>query len=340
MSTVVTATTDTDPSVDDSAGSVVGRLLRAHEFGVLVATVALFALCAIFARNFLTLDNLLSVAQQIAILGIIATGVTFVIICGEIDLSVGSQYGFLAIALAAMISDIGIPVGTAAPLTVLFGALIGSLNGFITVAFRVPSFVVTLASLAVLRGAALLVANGVPIVGSENETFRNVFAGEPVNDLAAQTLWMLAVVVVFGLILARTKFGSDVYAVGGNPRAAANVGIDVRRVKVTCFALAGALSGLGAVILVAWLGSANPLTGNGFELNVIAAVVVGGASLYGGTGSVVGTLLGAVIAGMLTNALILFGVDGNWQQVATGLLILGAVLLNTAVTKRSRGRAR
>ena len=142
--------------------------------------------------------------------------------------------------------------------------------------------------------------------------------------------------LVFGIVLATTKFGSDVYSVGGNAKAAADSGINVARVKVLCFALTGSLCGLAAVILVGWLGNANPLTGTGFELSVIAAVVVGGASLAGGTGNILGTLLGAVIAGVLSNALVLAGVDGNWQQVATGLLILAAILLNIVVSKRAR----
>ena len=137
-----------------------------------------------------------------------------------------------------------------------------------------------------------------------------------------------------GWALGRTKFGYDVYAVGGNAAAARNAGIPVARTKVACFVLTGTLAGVAAILLVGWLGSANPLTGTGFELSVIAAVVVGGASLTGGVGSIAGTLLGAVVAGLISNALVLFGIDGNWQQVATGLLILGAVLVNRAVAVR------
>ncbi|MFB7919264.1 ABC transporter permease [Streptomyces sp. NPDC056061] len=321
--------------VDDSGGSLASRLLGAREFGVLAATVVIFLVCAVGADGFLAADNLLSVAQQIAILGIVATGMTFLIVVGEIDLSVGSLHGLLAVELAWLVTKVGVPVGTAAPLAILTGVVIGGINGLITTRFKIPSFVVTLAALAALRGAALLLSDGVPIRGSRNEAFTHLFAGSPLPNLAAQTLWMAAVVAVGAFVMARTKFGYDVYSVGGNPSAAAGAGIASDRVKVMCFALTGGLTGLASVILVGWLGSANPLTGNGFELSVIAAVVVGGAGLAGGTGSVLGTFLGAVITGVITNALVLFGVDGNWQQVATGLLILGAVMLNQLVAKRS-----
>lgn len=315
------------------------KLVSGEEFGILVATILVVLGAGVVADNFFSSENLLSIAQQIALLGIVATGMTYVIVVGEIDLSVGSQYGFLAIALAWMLHDVGIPIGPAIPLVLVLGAAIGAINGIVTVLFQIPSFVVTLATLSILRGGALLISDGVPLKGSAIEGFRSFFAGNPLTNLSAQTLWMVGVMLVGGIVLAFTRFGSDVYSVGGNPKAARDAGINVSRVKIACFAIAGALAGLAAIIMVAWLGSANPLTGTGFELSVIAAVVVGGASLTGGKGTVFGTLLGAIIAGVLTNALVLSGIDGNWQQVATGALILVAVLVNKFVANRA-ARAR
>lgn len=327
--------TQASTTVDEAPGTVIRRLVTAREFGVLIATVAVVGFSAVGATGFLQANNLLSVAQQIAILGIVATGMTFLIVAGEIDLSVGSLYGLLAVLLAWLVTGVGVPVGPAVPLVLVAGIAVGVINGLITTKFKIPSFVVTLAALAVLRGAALLLADGVPVRGSRDETFRGLFAGYPLPNLAAQTLWMAAVVLIGWFVLSRTKFGYDVYAVGGNKEAAAGAGINTDRVKITCFAITGGLTGLASVILVGWLGSANPLTGTGFELTVIAAVVVGGASLMGGVGGVPGTFLGAVIMGVIVNALVLFGVDGNWQQVATGLLILGAVMLNQLVARRT-----
>lgn len=323
----------------DDAPSRRLMLVSGQEFSILVATVLVVAGAGIVADGFFSAENLLSIAQQIALLGIVATGMTFVVVVGEIDLSVGSQYGFLAIALAWMVHEQGVPVGPAIPLVLLLGAVIGAVNGIITVLFDIPSFVVTLASLGILRGAALLLSDGVPVQGSTNESFRSLMSGQLIPNLSAQSVWMVVVMVTFGLVLAFTRFGSDVYSVGGNAKGARDAGINVTFVKIACFALAGLLSGLAAIIVVAWLGSANPLTGTGFELSVIAAVVVGGASLAGGRGTVVGTLLGAVIAGVLSNALVLAGIDGNWQQIATGALILVAVLLNKLVADRA-ARAR
>ncbi|MFE7215498.1 ABC transporter permease [Streptomyces sp. NPDC057611] len=318
----------------DAAPSPLRKLFGAHEFGVLSATLLIFLFCTVFVPNFLTSDNLISVAQQIAFIGIIGTGMTLLVIAGEIDLSVGSQYGFLSVMTAYTLTEMALPVWLATVLVVGFGALIGLVQGLITTVVKVPSFVVTLAGLAILRGAALLVTDGVPMSGPPNPGFHDLVSGNAIGSLAAQTIWMAAVMLLFGWVLSRTKFGYDVYATGGNMKAATNAGIRAVRVKVLCFALTGALCGLAGVILVGWLGSANPLTGNGFELSVIAAVVVGGASLAGGVGSIVGTLLGALVAGLIGNALVLLGVEGNWQQVATGVLILTAVLINRFIASR------
>ena len=331
MATLIAPGDHASPDADPTG---LRRLVGAHEFGVLTATVVIFGLCALFVDNFLTSDNLLSVAQQIAFIAIIATGMTLVIVSGEIDLSVGSQYGLLSVLMAYSVSAWGLPVVTGALLVIGVGTLVGVVQGLITTVAKVPSFVVTLAGLAILRGAALLLTGGEPLEGSTSSRYHELTGGNAIGSLAAQTVWMAVVMIVAGWVLSRTKFGYDVYATGGNMKAAQDAGIRAVQVKVICFAVTGALCGLAAVILVGWLGSANPLTGSGVELSVIAAVVVGGASLSGGVGSITGTLFGALVAGLIGNALVLLGVDGNWQQVATGVLILAAVLVNRYVAVR------
>lgn len=328
-----TTSTVTIRAIAKFDSSPVYRFVRREEFGILCATIALILFAALFAEGFLDPANLLSIAQQISIVTIVAVGMTYVIVAGEIDLSVGSQYGFLAIFAAWTVRDIGIPIGAAVPLVLIVGTLIGALNGIFTTLFKIPSFVVTLAALAILRGAALLLSGGVPILGSENEFFKAVTSGQVLPGLVAQTLWAIAIVLILGVVLAFTRFGSNVYSVGGNMKAADDAGIKVKLTKISCFALTGLLCAMASLLLIGWLGSANPLTGTGFELDVIAAVVVGGAVLTGGRGSVFGTVLGAIIAGVLNNALVLAGVDGNWKQVATGLLILAAVLVNQLLPK-------
>jgi ribose transport system permease protein len=304
------------------------------EAGILVATAAIFAGWSIFAADFLTTDNLLSIAQQISFLGIVATGMTFLLIAGELDLSVGSMYGFLAIVFAVLVVDHGVNLVLAAAITIVFGVAIGFANGFFTTQFRIPSFIVTLGMLGVLRGAALVLSGGLPVGTVTDQTFNTVSAGLFFGGaVPAQVFWLLGVLVVSAVVLAFTKFGYRIYATGGNRLAAAHAGVKTRRTKLLCFMLTGALVGLIGVLAVGWLGNANPLTGQGFELQVIAAVVIGGTSLFGGAGSILGTFLGAAIIGMISNGLILVGVDQYYQQLVTGTIIVAAALLNVTVRR-------
>jgi ribose transport system permease protein len=304
------------------------------EAGILLATVVTFAGWSIFAPEFLTTDNLLSIGQQISYLGIVAVGLTFLLIAGELDLSVGSMYGFLAIIFAELVVNQGLNLVSAIVLTIVLGVAIGFVNGFVTTQFLIPSFIVTLGMLGVLRGGALVVAGGLPIGTVTDQTFYDVSAGLYLGDkVPAQVFWLAGVMLVAAIVLAFTKFGYQVYATGGDRLAAAHAGINTRRTKLFCFMLTGGLVGLIGVLSVGWLGTANPLTGQGFELQVIAAVVIGGTSLFGGAGSIFGTFLGAAIIGMISNGLVLVGVDQYWQQLVTGAIIVAAALLNVTLRR-------
>ena len=306
------------------------------ESSIFAAVVVLFVVLAVAAPNFLTLSNLLSVAQQIAFLGMVATGETFLLIAGELDLSVGSAYGFLAIVLAWLMARHGVALVPAIALTLAAGLAVGAINGLFTTRFRIPSFIVTLGMLGVLRGAALVLSGGLPVGTVTDQTLNTVSAGLFFGGVVpAQVIWLVAVLIVGSAALARTKFGYAVYATGGNRRSAAQVGIKTGRIKFYCFLITGALVALIAILSVGWLGSADPGTGNGFELQVIAAVVIGGTSLFGGAGSVFGTFLGATVIGMLSNGLILLGLDQYWQQLATGTIIVAAALLNVTIRRRA-----
>jgi ribose/xylose/arabinose/galactoside ABC-type transport system permease subunit len=307
---------------------------RFPEAGILLATLATFAGWSIFADEFLTTDNLLSIGQQISYLGIVAVGLTFLLIAGELDLSVGSMYGFLAIIFAELVVNQGVNLVLGIALTILLGIGIGFVNGFVTTQFLIPSFIVTLGMLGVLRGGALVVSGGLPIGTVTDQTFYNVSAGLYFGEtVPAQVFWLAGVMFVAAIVLAFTKFGYQVYATGGNRLAAAHAGINTRRTKLLCFMLTGGLVGLIGVLSVGWLGTANPLTGQGFELQVIAAVVIGGTSLFGGAGSIFGTFLGAAIIGMISNGLVLVGVDQYWQQLVTGAIIVAAALLNVTLRR-------
>jgi ribose transport system permease protein len=310
-------------------------LLLVPELGIAVAAVLVFAGWSLATPLFLTSENLLTVAQQIALLGIVATGMTLLMVAGELDLSVGSAYGFLAVFVAWLVGVQGLDPVLGVTLTLAMGAAIGTVNGLITTRIGIPSFVVTLAMLGILRGLALLLADGLPVTVGERGTWQTIVSGRLFGQIPAQALWFVAIVCIGAFVLAKTKFGSDVYATGGNAAAAANAGIATRRTKLLCFALTGTLVAVSACILAGWLGSAEPSTGQGFELSVIAAVVIGGTGLAGGTGSVVGTFLGAAVIGMISNGLVLTGVNDYWQQVVTGGIILLAVVVQQFTGRRA-----
>lgn len=311
------------------------RLLEMREIGIFGAALALFIVLSILEpEKFFTQSNIIGVAQRISILTIIATGMTFVFIAGEIDLSVGSMYGLLAIGLSMSMVNYGWDPAVALPVVIVAGAGIGFVNGFITTYFGIPSFIVTLGMLAILRGVVLTWVRTPPF-GRIGGWFDHIF-GDKFFQVPAQVYWMVATVTIATWVLARTRFGYHVYATGSNPQAAQNAGIDIKRTKIICFMILGALTGFASVIIVGWLHGVSRSHGQGYELDVIAAVVIGGTNLFGGTGSVVGTLLGAAIIGMIGNGLILLGADIETEQIAKGLVIILAVLLDTIIRKRRR----
>jgi ribose transport system permease protein len=221
-------------------------------------------------------------------------------------------------------------------ITVVLGACLGLLNGLVTTTFGIPSFIVTLGSLSILRGAALLLSGGWPVLIRlpEDHSFLNLTAGHAGGVVPMQIFWMVGVILIAGFILSKTRFGAHVYATGGNEEAAMLTGIRTRRVKTICFAVTGALCGIAAALLLGQVRSGFPLTGSGFELDIIAAVVIGGTPLFGGAGSILGTLLGAAITGMITNGLVLLGASAYFEPVAKGTIIVVAVLADTLIRRR------
>jgi ribose/xylose/arabinose/galactoside ABC-type transport system permease subunit len=311
-------------------------ILRMRELSVLGATVLLFVVLSLATPLFPAPDNLLLVARQISILAIIATGVTFLFISREIDLSVGSTYGFMVVCLAFLIAKWSVHPWLAVLATVALGTSIGFVNGFITTRFGIPSFIVTLGMLSMLRGAALLVSGGWPIIIKlpPEHSFLNITAGRAWGTVPMQVFWMIGLMLIAGFVLGRTRFGAHVYATGGNEEAAILTGIPTRRVKILCFMMTGGLCGIAAALLLGQVRSGFPLTGVGFELDIIAAVVIGGTPLFGGAGSVLGTLLGAAILGMITNGLVLLGASAYFEPVAKGAIIVSAILVDTLIRQR------
>lgn len=314
----------------------VRAVLDIRELSILGAAVILFFALSVGSPYFLTLDNLLLVARQISILAIIATGMTFLLIAKEIDLSVGSNYGFLAIVLAFIITRTTINPWIALIIVIIFGAFIGFINGIFTTMFRMPSFIVTLGMLSVLRGGALLLSGAWPIsirLPAEH-SFLNITSGHVGGVVPTQIFWMIAIIIIASFVLLKTRFGAHVYSTGGNEEAAKLSGIPIKRVKIITFMITGALCGIGAGLLLGQVMSAFPLGGAGFELNVIAAVVIGGTQLFGGRGTIVGTLIGAAIMGMITNGLVLMGVSAHVEPLAKGGIIILAVLIHILTRKK------
>ena len=308
---------------------------NARELGIFLAAATIFIVLAILAPRFLNPSNLLNVAREISMKGIIAVGMTYVFISGELDLSVGSQYGFFAAVVALMIQNWGMDPWIAMVLAVVLGAGVGLFNGLITTKFVIPSFIVTLGMLSILRGATLLLTNGWPINLMVESPMFNATGGYLFDVIPIQILWMGAIMIVAGWVLAKTKFGYHTYATGGNKLAARLSGINTDKIKILCFMLISALTALTGAMYIGWLKVASPLAGSGLELDVIAAVIIGGASLNGGSGTILGTFLGALIMGMITNGLVLLGVSAYFEPVAKGSIIIGAVLLDNAIRRRT-----
>ncbi|MEA3336592.1 MAG: ABC transporter permease [Chloroflexota bacterium] len=311
-------------------------LRRARGASTLIAALLIFTGLSLATPLFLTVPNVMLVARQISILQIIAIGMTFLFISREIDLSVGSIYGFLAVALATLIAKNSVDPWIAMGLVVVLGGFIGFINGFVTTQFGIPSFIVTLGSLSILRGAALLLSGGWPISLklADDHSFPTLTDGRLFDTVPAQIFWMLVLTIAAGFLLRKTKFGAHVFATGGNEEAAVLSGIPTKRVKTLCFVMTGALCGVAAGLLLGQVGSGFPLTGQGLELDVIAAVVIGGTPLWGGSGSIFGTLLGSAIIGMITNGLVLLGASAYLEPVAKGAIIVLAVLADTLIRRR------
>jgi ribose transport system permease protein len=307
-----------------------GKLFLAHyarQLGTLAGLVGLGIVLWILTPHFLTVSNLLNVAQQTSINAIIAVGLTFVIISGGIDLSVGSIVAFSGVVMASLLQR-GLPLPLAIAGGLATGLGCGLVNGMLITLGRLPPFIATLGMMSVARGGALLYTDGRPISGF-NETFRWLATGE-VLFVPVPVIVMGAVYLVAHFLLRRTPFGRYVFAIGGNEEAALLSGVKVRFHKTMVYGACGLLSALASAVLTARLNSAQPIAGINYELDAIAATVIGGTSLLGGQGSVVGTLIGALIMGVLRNGLNLLGVSSFIQQLVIGAVIILAVLMDMA----------
>ena len=309
-----------------------------REAGIGVALVCLIGVFTMLSPIFLTSGNITNIFTQISINVILAVGMTFVILIGGIDLSVGSVMAFCAVVAGTVLKAEGLDPGAAIALALLasvaVGALCGLANGAISAYWVVPSFIVTLGMLNIARGAALQWTEARSIY--EFPDAFNDFGSATVLGVPAIFLVALALVAIGWFVLNRTVFGRLIYAIGNNEEAVRLAGHNVRAYKIAAFVICGAAVGVGAVIYMTRLTIASPISGIGFELNAIAAVIIGGTSLNGGRGSIVGTLLGACIIGVLANGLILIGMSDFLRQMVTGFVIILAVVLDVYRARLTR----
>jgi len=330
------SSTDTSPTPTDRQPFDFARWW--DRYGILFVLVALILFMAAVAPNFASMDNFWNIARSISINAILAAGMTFVIITAGIDLSVGST-----VAVAGVVSVMAAIGGIPAPLAVLAGILAGAVAGLISgllIAYMaLAAFIVTLASMTFLRGLAYTLTGGQPIVDG-NLSFRALGSGS-VLGVPAPVIAMVIVYLLAWFLLENTRYGRHVYAVGGNPEAARLAGVNVKAVVASVYVIAGACAGLAGVLFAGRVVSAQPTAGEGYERDAIAAVVLGGTSLAGGKGRIVGTFIGALILGVLTTGLILMNVPFFTQLLVKGIVIVIAVSIDSLKQKRiSFGRRR
>jgi ribose transport system permease protein len=297
-----------------------------QKLGPLIGLLIIIVILIFASPNFLTINNILNVFRQVSINALIAFGMTFVILTGGIDLSVGATLALSGALTAGMLNG-GMDPITAIIIGLAAGGVMGTINGLLVTKAKIAPFIATLATMTIYRGLALVYTDGRPITGFESELFTLVgggyFFGVPVP--------VIITIIIFAILyfmLRKTTFGRNIYAIGGNEEASLLSGIKTGRFKIYVYALTGLLSSLAGIILTSRLNSAQANAGTGYELDAIAAVVLGGTSLSGGKGWIVGTLVGALIIGVLNNGLNLLGVSSFYQQVVKGMVILLAVLLD------------
>ncbi len=323
----------------------IALLLEGRAFFALIAIIVVFSL---LSPHYFSLPNFLVMASHVAIYGILAIGMLLVILNGGIDLSVGSTLGLAGCVAGFQMQGVQIeaagvilfpPVWAVVVLTCALGAFVGFVNGALIAWFKVPAFVASLGVMYVARGAALLMTNGLTFnnLGGKPELGNTGFNWLGFNRLGFTREWSVPIGVVVlatlailaGLMLSRTAFGRWLYASGGNERAAELSGVPVKRVQITVYVLSGICAAIAGLVLSSQLTSAGPTAGTTYELTAIAAVVIGGAALTGGRGTIRGTMLGAFVIGFLSDGLVIIGVSSYWQTVFTGAVIVLAVLLNS-----------
>jgi simple sugar transport system permease protein len=298
---------------------------------VVILSVVFTALAPALYPTKLTAISIMAIAAE---LGILSIGVTLLMIGGHFDLSVGAVLGLTSYVAVVLMRDYGLTPPLATPAAILVGAGLGLINGLIVVRFRIHSFVVTLGTMLIWRGVLIAATGGFPMTVDIPPVFKAAMAGPLIWGFRMSMVWFIGLGLIATFLLTRTRFGNWVQACGQNPQAARNLGVPVDRVTVILFMLTSALAAVAGVIQVARFASVDALRGEGMELQAVAVTVIGGTLLSGGYGSVIGTILGAITFGLIQVGLVLSGAPGHFFKTLTGLIVVGAVILNTDVARR------
>ena len=331
----MTASTATPAQQEEhTVAAGIGTTLRdrLQQFLAFASLIVIFIFFSVASPNFLNSTNVTAILFSTVVIGTLAIGTTFVIITGGIDLSLGTGMALCAVISGVLIVNVGLPVPLGVLGAVLFGGLIGFINGVNIALLRLPPFIATLAMMLVAQGLALVISRSTPIYFSDAPGYTQISTGNliPGVNLPNAVLVLAVLAVTAGILLNKTILGRYTYSIGSNEEATALSGIDVRKWKIIVYTFAGLFIGLAGVLISARLGSAQPATGTGYELQAIAAVVIGGTSLAGGKGSIVGTVIGALIISVLNNGLQIMSIPQEWQNVILGAVILIAVYADMA----------
>lgn len=313
------------------SSSTLKSILFQQEMFLLLVMIILGLVVAFLNPNFRNIRNIMNILQQVSVTGIICMGVGMILVAGEIDISVGSQVSVIGIIFSMIISKMdNIPLAIGAAF--LTGLILGVFNGILVVKTKAASFIITLGTMVVYRGIALVISEGYNF--TLKGQFQTLGRGKILQLIPIQIIVFVLLALVVHVILRFTKFGRLLYAIGGNPKAAYVSGIKTDLYKMTAYTIGGALCSLATIVLISQLGAAYPNTGEPYALNALAAVIVGGVSITGGRGSAPGIFLGAVIFGLISNALNILNVNAYWREVALGLIIIFAVTVSGLSEKR------
>ena len=305
-----------------------------NNVGILSVLVLLCVIVSIATSKFLKPNNLISVLRQISINAYIALGMTLIIILGHIDLSVGAIVAMSGTLTVGFIVTQGLPIPVAILLGILLGMAAGLISGMIVTYFRVPAFIITMAMMNVCSGVAYVYSGG-QATRINDDFFSAIGTGYLFNTIPLPVVYMIILIIVISFLLGKTKFGTYVYAIGGNREAARLSGVPIKKVEIAVFTISGVLSAFAGLVLCSRMYSGQPSVGNGYELDAIAACVLGGTSMSGGKGRISGTIFGAMVIGIISNGLNLIGVSSYWQLIVKGLIIACAVLLDSQKGKIS-----